>query len=549
MAPPGGGISGPHEGVDPVLIPGTGDAELEGEMRYEMQPRSSMTQSPARLLHLLAVVAATTNDLTRVDEAVSRALDEICRFAGWPIGHAYVVSGEGDSSQHLWHVDDARRYAALCAGLEQIAVGDGVIRRVLSAGAPAWVEDLRADPTLACAKEATAAGLRSAFAVPVLAGGQVAAVLGFYASEPMAADLEVLDWLQAVGAQLGRMAERARARELMRAEHARQRLLLEDSTDALFVCGPTGLITDANPAACRLLGVTLDALVGTRPSDFAAPEWTEFVHRSVEAKIGRETVSSHYEYVVLDRAGNRIPVEVTSTALRDGDSVVGIQALMRDRREHRRAERALRESEERFRGAFEAAPIGMGLTSLDGRWLKVNDALCRLIGYTPGELLTMRWHEITHPDDIAGDIALGKRLLAGELTSYELEKRYLRKDGTVVWIQLSIYLVRDAEGAPAYSVAQILDIDERKRRQLGAAKLRSRHPESGSLSPREREVLGLLAEGKTSAEVGTELGVAEETVQTHVRRSMAKLDARSRTQAVASAIRLGWLGDGHSAAV
>ena len=109
-------------------------------------------------------------------------------------------------------------------------------------------------------------------------------------------------------------------------------------------------------------------------------------------------------------------------------------------------------------------------------------------------------------------------------------------------------LVRDDDGSPAYSVAQILDIDERKRRELGAAKLKLRLPESGSLSPREREVLGLLAEGNTSAEVGILLGVAEETVQTHVRRSMAKLDARSCTQAVASAMRLGWLADDYPVA-
>ena len=157
----------------------------------------------------------------------------------------------------------------------------------------------------------------------------------------------------------------------------------------------------------------------------------------------------------------------------------------------------------------------------------------------------MCFQEVTHPDDLAGDVALGTRLLAGELSSYQMDKRFVRKDGTAVWAHLSVSLVRDDDGAPAYSVAQILDIDERKRREIEANKLRSRHPISGSLSPREREVLGLLAEGNTSAEVGILLGVAEETVQTHVRRSMAKLDARSRTQAVASAIRLGWLGDYH----
>jgi PAS domain S-box-containing protein len=507
-------------------------------------PRSAVTRSPARLLHLLAVIAAITNDATDVDEAFPRALEEICRFADWPIGQAYVVSADRRPSHHLWHVDDAGRFGSLRADLEETA-GDGLIQRVLSTGEPSWIEDLGGDPTLRLPEQIAAGGLRSAIAVPVRVGAEIVAVLGFYSSEPRPPDPDLLELLQTVGVQLVRMIERARSLELTQEEHARQRLFFEASSDAVFVADATAHITDANAAACRLLGYTVGELVGMSPAEFAAPEWADVIEHSVESKIRGEQVSSRYEYVVVDSAGNRIPVEVTSTALRDGDEVVGFHALMRDLREHRRAARALRESDERFRSAFEAAPIGMALASPEGRWLKVNDALCRMIGYRPSELLTMSYQEITHPGDLAEDVALGKRMLAGEFGSYQMEKRYMRKDGTLVWVHLSISLVRDDDGAPAYSVAQILDIDERKHRELEAQELRSRHPSSGSLSPREREVLGLLAEGKTSAEVGVELGVAEETVQTHVRRSMAKLDARSRTQAVASAIRLGWLGDDH----
>ena len=501
------------------------------------------------MLHLLAAITAIANDEEGVERALPKVLTLICNFTGSPVGHAFVVSAGSAEPTRLWHVDDPRRFAAFRQASESISFvpGQGLVGRVLGTRTAVWIEDVSRDPNFLRADAAGAAGLGSAFAFPVLAGSEVAAVLEFYATKPADRDGELLSLMQTAGIQLGRMIERARSLELLEAEHARQRLFFETSSDAVFVADATARITDANPAACRLLGCTVDELIGKSSAAFAAPEWVEVVERSVEAKLSGEWVSSRDEYVVVDSGGNRIPVEVTSTALHDGDVVLGVHTLMRDLREHRRAERALRESDERFRGAFEAAPIGMGLTSLDGRWLKVNDALCRLIGYTPNELLTMRWHEVTHPDDIEADIALGKQMLAGEFTSYQMEKRYLRKDGSVVWIHLSISLVRDDDGSPAYSVAQILDLDERKRRELGASDLRSRHPISGSLSPREREILGLLAEGKTSAEVGTQLGIAEETVQTHVRRSMAKLDARSRTQAVASAIRLGWLGDDHPA--
>ncbi len=150
----------------------------------------SSTMSPARLLHLLTVIGAITNDGTGVDRAFSRALEEICRFAGWPIGHAYVVSTEGRDPSHLWHVDDARRFASLRADLERNATGDGIVGRVLSTETPSWIEDFHIDSTSASAAAAT--GLRNAFGVPVLAGAEVAAALAFYATEPTPSDPHLL---------------------------------------------------------------------------------------------------------------------------------------------------------------------------------------------------------------------------------------------------------------------------------------------------------------------------------------------------------------------
>lgn len=126
------------------------------------------------------------------------------------------------------------------------------------------------------------------------------------------------------------------------------------------------------------------------------------------------------------------------------------------------AQESLRESEERFRSAFESATIGMGLVSLDGHWLRVNGSLCRIFGYPESELLSADYQSISHPEDLQADTEQVRRLANGELQSYQMEKRYFHKDGHVVWVNLSVSAVRDARDVPRHFVVQIEDISARK---------------------------------------------------------------------------------------
>lgn len=139
--------------------------------------------------------------------------------------------------------------------------------------------------------------------------------------------------------------------------------------------------------------------------------------------------------------------------------VVGISL---DIDSQKRMEMNLRESEERFRGAFEFAAIGMALVAPDGRWLRVNRSLCEIVGYTAEELLATNFQSITHAEDLDTDVGHVRQMLAGALSHYDMEKRYHHKDGHIVWVLLSVSLVRDAMGEPKYFVSQIQDITNRK---------------------------------------------------------------------------------------
>jgi len=116
-----------------------------------------------------------------------------------------------------------------------------------------------------------------------------------------------------------------------------------------------------------------------------------------------------------------------------------------------------------FRATFDHAAIGKALVDLDGRWLKVNRALCQIVGYSEAELLATDFQTITHPDDLDSDLALARQLLDGELDHYHMEKRYLHKQGQVIWILLTASLVRDSLQRPCYFVSQIQDVTQRKR--------------------------------------------------------------------------------------
>lgn len=131
--------------------------------------------------------------------------------------------------------------------------------------------------------------------------------------------------------------------------------------------------------------------------------------------------------------------------------------------ERKRAEAARRESEERFRAAFAQASVGISITDVAGVIREVNDALCQITGYSKPELLAMSFQSLTHPDDLAENMELMHRLVTGEIPSFALQKRYIRKNGGVVWVTVNVSLTRDADGKPLQFVALVEDITERKR--------------------------------------------------------------------------------------
>ncbi|HVZ24277.1 MAG TPA: PAS domain S-box protein [Vicinamibacterales bacterium] len=263
--------------------------------------------------------------------------------------------------------------------------------------------------------------------------------------------------------------------------------LLDNSSDFIGIADPSGKPIYVNPAGRRMVGLAADyPLSRTAIPDYYAPELGSF---PTDVILKTMIERGHWSGETLFRnfqTNAAIPVSDTHFLIRDasGRRILGMGTITRDisearriaeereqllrreqlaRREAESAIARLRESEERFRLTIDEAPIGMALVALDGRFVRVNRALCEITAYTSDELTTMTFHDITHPEDLDTDVKLAGQLARGEIPRYQLEKRYIRKDRSIVDVMLSGSVLRGPDGAARYYIAQIEDITERKR--------------------------------------------------------------------------------------
>ncbi len=261
------------------------------------------------------------------------------------------------------------------------------------------------------------------------------------------------------------------ASELRRAEAAarraeeRARQLLEAAPDAMIVADQSGVIQAVNVQTERLLGYPRGELLG-QSIELLVPDAERGAHVAHRARFAADPalrpMGVERDLYARHKNGSEIPVAITLSPVGTEDGLL-ITAAVRDVSERRRAQARLQAAEERLRMMIDHAPIGIALVSPDGRWLHVNKAFCEMTGYTERELFASTFQDITHPDDLDAQLEYVRRMLAGEIATYELEKRLLRADGQVLWIQLSASLVRDENGAPLHFVSQMQDIGQRKR--------------------------------------------------------------------------------------
>jgi PAS domain S-box-containing protein len=274
--------------------------------------------------------------------------------------------------------------------------------------------------------------------------------------------LILVSLLVALSFQIGYLIRR---HEIMRKETVRtlreQASILDMANEPIFIRDAEDRITYWNQGAQRLYGWSKAEVLG----HVAQSIFNTHDTLSLDDINAQLHATGHWEGELVRnrRDGTLVNVASSRTLQRDDSNrAVSTIEINYDITERKEGEEALQLSEKRFSNAFEYAAIGMALVSLDGRWLKVNQALCDLLGYSAEELGGKTFQELTHPDDKEASLANLRVLLGGEISSYKVEKRYYHKDGRVVWVLLGVSMLRDNQNKPLYFIAQIEDISEIK---------------------------------------------------------------------------------------
>jgi len=290
-----------------------------------------------------------------------------------------------------------------------------------------------------------------------------ALIVGYLSPHPDSDDgpflAEERSLIDEIATRIGRFVERKEADEALRQLAA----IVEFTENAIFSKTLDGVILSWNAAAEGIFGYSAREIVGQHFSRLLTPVQTAEVTNLIE-KLTLGYRVGQFEAKWRRKDGQEIDVALVISPIRDRTGqIVGASTIASDITERRRVEATLHDSEERFRLTFEQAAVGIAHVALDGRFLRVNRKLCDIVGYTAPELLSRTFQEITVPDDLDADLANIQKMLANELPTYQMEKRYIRKGGAIVWVNLTVALARDPSGQPQYFISVVEEISDRKR--------------------------------------------------------------------------------------
>lgn len=241
----------------------------------------------------------------------------------------------------------------------------------------------------------------------------------------------------------------------------RYKTLVEQQSEMITRWKPDGTFTYVNDVYCNFFGKTKEELIGKTYIPQMPVEDLERFSRFFK-QLDKNNPVGQFTHRVIKNDGEIRWLRWTDKAILDKDGkIIEYQTVGRDVTARKRAEEALKDSEQQLQLIFENAPIGMALTDMSKSFLKVNKAYCDIVGYTKTELMNLTFEDITHPDDLHLDEEVYRKAASGKLSNFHFEKRYIHKNGKIIFVDLRLNVLRDSTGKPSQQIAQVVDITDR----------------------------------------------------------------------------------------
>jgi len=267
------------------------------------------------------------------------------------------------------------------------------------------------------------------------------------------------------------------------------RIFTEQSPNMIFI-NQGGTVVYANQKCEEAMGYTREEFLSP---DFdymslIAPESVNLVRANFQRHLNGEEVEP-YEYTLISKTHKKIDAIITSKLI-SYEGEPALLGIITDISQRKQAERDLQNSEEKFRLAFQNAPMGIALSNMDGSLVQSNPVFCRMLGYTEQELRQMTFQDVTHPEDVEKQMPYHEKCIRGEIDSFQLDKRYVKKDGEIIWVDLRVAITKTRAGQPLYGLNMVKDITEVKMAEENRQRL-----ESQLRQAQKMEAIGTLAGG------------------------------------------------------
>lgn len=472
---------------------------------------------PIEMTQLLQLLTTSIGESENLDAALRTVLKQVCDLTDWSMGEVWIPNGM-DCTLHpspVWYAKVPERWESFRAATMPLRLqpGQGLPGRVWQTCVPEWVPDVSAQTASQFVRLelALSMGVKAGLAVPILAGGvapglkteadatiqteRVVAVLAFFRFESWLEDTQRVNMVTAIAAQLGPIIQLKQTQTHLAASRNHLSRLIDSLPGIVFSGG-----NDADwsmqylSAGCvALTGYRSEELVGAQRvvsfNDITHPEDLPQVLQAISEAIAQRQPYV-VEYRIRTKQGEEKWLWEKGYGVFDADGkVVGLEGFITDTTDRKQMENALYKSERLFRNLFDRAAMGICLNNREGKPLDCNAAFEEFLGYSCDELRTLTFHDWTYPEDLTEDIDLSNQVLAGDRDSFQIEKRYIRKDGQVVWGKLTVSAICDEAGHVTATFGIVEDINQRKQAE---AALRAQEAQSHQLLQAVPEMLFVL---------------------------------------------------------